>query len=372
VFTQLVVTKSGNTLTFYKNGVQVGATKTNSETYSGGAITAAYFGYRFPNTTAGTTEAFDGQFNVIRVYDGVLSAAQVLQNYNSTLNNTTYTLDALNVADAAVIVGGSTTFDSRITNTGAGFAANTVDFTGLSATVSGGGTISGAAGSGNGLATSANAAQGLTYDSTGSSIGVQTITSTLNTAINGDKARATQSGSSTASVTVLAHSNAEFADVSGAATGTPTTNALTLDFGTVAQGTGGGSLDAFFDVVNEIVVAGFTAGLDLDTLTAGTGDVSQLFLQSGPTTFNNLAAGTGQGYTWRLDTTTPGMYSAVYEFLLSDQNLPGATAPNSEVLTLTLTANVTQNVVPEPGSIALWSLLSVSLIGYGAWRRRKR
>ncbi len=75
-FTQIVVTKSANTLTFYQNGTQVGSTKSHSETFSGGTITQTLFGQR-----AAQNESFDGQFNIIRVYDSALSSAQVARNF---------------------------------------------------------------------------------------------------------------------------------------------------------------------------------------------------------------------------------------------------------------------------------------------------
>lgn len=76
-FTQVVVTKSGDTMTFYKDGAQVGATKNHSETFSGSVAQTA-FGFRNSQN-----ESFDGQFNIIRVYDGVLTPAEILQNFNA-------------------------------------------------------------------------------------------------------------------------------------------------------------------------------------------------------------------------------------------------------------------------------------------------
>ncbi len=78
-FAQIVVTKEGNTLTFYKDGAQVGATKSNSETYGSGAPTQTLFGLRGDNNN----ESFEGQFCIIRVYDTALSSADVLENYNA-------------------------------------------------------------------------------------------------------------------------------------------------------------------------------------------------------------------------------------------------------------------------------------------------
>jgi len=86
-FTQIVFTKSGDTVTFYKNGVQVGATKTSSETYAGTAPNRTYFGKR--EISSGLYESFDGQFNIIRVYDTALSALEVVGNYNTEINDNT-------------------------------------------------------------------------------------------------------------------------------------------------------------------------------------------------------------------------------------------------------------------------------------------
>jgi len=78
-FTQVVVTKSGNTMTFYKDGAQVGSTKSHSETFSGSAVQTWFGGRNAQN------ESFDGQFNIIRVYDAVLTPAEVQGNYNAEL-----------------------------------------------------------------------------------------------------------------------------------------------------------------------------------------------------------------------------------------------------------------------------------------------
>jgi len=82
VFTQIVVTKSGDRMAFYKNGVAAGAVKSHSETYSGGAIVQTLFGKR-----ASQNESFDGQFNIIRVYDRALKPSEVKANYQTERGN---------------------------------------------------------------------------------------------------------------------------------------------------------------------------------------------------------------------------------------------------------------------------------------------
>jgi len=289
-----------------------------------------------------------------------------------TTTSTKYTQTADTVANSSVIVGGSTTFNSKITNTGTG-TDDTLNYTGLSATVTGGGSIIGGPGNGGPLAQSATGTQGLTYNSTGSTFGAQTLTPTISTATNATLGGSAtfQGPATTASVNVLAHSNGDFGNVSGVATPTFGLNSLTLDFGTVLMSLF--PIDSSFDVFNTINTPGFTAAMDLDTNvdTTGVGDTTRLFRFSGLTTFLNQPAslpGGGQPYTFRLDRSTPGVFSATYQFLLSDQSLPGATAPNSEVLTLTLLANV---IVPEPSTWALGILGSAGLLAFLFARRRR-
>ena len=128
-------------------------------------------------------------------------------------------------------------------------------------------------------------------------------------------------------------------------------------FGEVDQHSGGGHIDSFFDVFAEIVIPGFTAGLDLDLL-SGAGDTGTLFCLSGPASFSNLAAGTGETYTFSLDTSTTGVFAATYTFNLSDEDLPGA--GGGEILTLHLSGTV----IPEPAGLGL--------IGIGLLALRKR
>ena len=84
-FTQIVVTKDGDTMTFYKDGVQVGATKTSTESFhptdNPAAPTLTYFGMR--EASNGNNESFDGQFNIIRVYDTALTPAEIEGNFDS-------------------------------------------------------------------------------------------------------------------------------------------------------------------------------------------------------------------------------------------------------------------------------------------------
>ncbi|MCY2930170.1 MAG: PEP-CTERM sorting domain-containing protein [Planctomycetota bacterium] len=166
-------------------------------------------------------------------------------------------------------------------------------------------------------------------------------------------------GGTTVTVTgsILDHSSASFQNLTGAGTPTLGAKTLTLNFGSVYVDAGGGYLDSLFDVFANVTTPGATAGLDLDLIDAGTGDVGRLYRQAGLTDFTNLPAGTGTPYAFRFDTSTVGTYSATYHFKLSDQDLPGATIAGSDVLTLTLTGRVTRvrlAQIPWDGSTNDW------------------
>lgn len=129
----------------------------------------------------------------------------------------------------------------------------------------------------------------------------------------------------TVNLSVLSHANPSFlagSDVNG----------LTFDFGAVMLGA---VVPTFsFDLFSLEATAGFTAGLDLDSIVGG-GDTAAL-----PTNLNvfqgaaSLAAGAGYGFTASLDTSAAGTFSATYTLNFSDENLPGATSLGSMTLTL--------------------------------------
>jgi endonuclease I len=153
------------------------------------------------------------------------------------------------------------------------------------------------------------------------------------------------------SLSVLDHANASFA-------GGSDLNALTLDFGTLALGSGTQFLP--FDVFNLMATAGFTAPLDLLSF-VGSGDTSVLGSSLSP--LNNLAAGASQGFLASFSTSNPGVFAASYQLSLSDDTaLAGAIGGQS--LTLNLLGNVA--AVPEPSTLAL--LTSAMLMAFS--RRR--
>jgi hypothetical protein len=104
---------------------------------------------------------------------------------------------------------------------------------------------------------------------------------------------------------------------------------LTIDFGIVEAGTGLYSLP--FNIRNLGAGPSTTAGLDLDSI-AGSGSTGVITTDLSP--FNNLTAGTNNAYSCSFDTAIAGTFSATYHLGLSDENLPGSTAPGSQGMTL--------------------------------------
>lgn len=137
----------------------------------------------------------------------------------------------------------------------------------------------------------------------------------------------------TVNLSVLEHANASF-------TAPADQNALTLDFGTVAAGSGPHAIN--FSIHNLDAAPGYTAALDLDSI-SGSGDTGTLSTNLAPSA--NLAAGAMLGYSATLDSTSPGSFSAIYTIVNSDENIPGAT--NGVNLVLTLVA-----VVQSPSCVA--------------------
>jgi hypothetical protein len=150
----------------------------------------------------------------------------------------------------------------------------------------------------------------------------------LDVTSGGGANRGANDGNDVVSVTmsVLDHANPSF-------DATSDVNSLVHDFGKL---TAGASAPTFsFDIFNLPTTAGFTAGLDLDSI-AAVGDGHRLLtnfeLFGGATT---LAAGNGAEFVATLDTSTVGNFSATYTLGFSDEDLPGAAALGTMTLTLT-------------------------------------
>jgi autotransporter-associated beta strand protein len=252
--------------------------------------------------------------------------------------------------DSTIITSGTTTVNVAVSNTAAGGAwdLNYAYTTG-----------DGLAGSGSGTKAVGAAADNLALTFTGGATGSHGSVNVSDTFATND------SQTRNSLVTVLDHSNAMFTDDGGSGAKALSNNNddLEIDFGSLAPG---GNIDSFFDVFAQVVVTDLTAKLDLD-LISSSGDTGVLAV-IGKVAFSDLAAGQEEDYTGRFDTSaTPASYLATYVFKLSDQNLPGASAAQSELLTLTLKGTVT----PEPATMALLGLGGLCM-GLARMRGRKR
>lgn len=106
---------------------------------------------------------------------------------------------------------------------------------------------------------------------------------------------------------------------------------LNLDFGIVARDAVSPELG--FEIANFSTIGNnaFTAGLDLDNVTA---DGNAAAFATDLATATNLTAGTSLLQTASLITTAVGSFDATFSIAASDENIPGATALGSLLLSL--------------------------------------
>lgn len=165
------------------------------------------------------------------------------------------------------------------------------------------------------------------------------------------------------SLTVLARSNASLSP------GSDLDN-LQINLGAVELGS---TATHSLSLHNLVSVIGFTANLDLDSITLTSAPASDLFGTSGGaeafsttlTPLTNLTPGSTTPFDILFTPTRAGPFSALLTLQVSDENIPGAAGGTPLQLTLTGLGTV---VIPEP-SCAI--LLGVSLGGI-LGRRRSR
>ena len=160
-------------------------------------------------------------------------------------------------------------------------------------------------------------------------------------------------GTVSASYNYLLHADASF-------NGSSDQNSLTLDFGSVLQGSSVSPLTfSIFNLANLDRV-----GLDLDSF-SGTGDIAQLGTNLAP--FSALSQGGSSIFNAFLDTSTEGLFNAQYVLNLSDANVGASSTWQNQQLTLNLVGNVT--AVPVPAAVWLFGSAVMGWVGMG---RRKQ
>ena len=141
-------------------------------------------------------------------------------------------------------------------------------------------------------------------------------------------------------------------------------NNLTVDFGTVGQGSGGGQLSNGFSIYNLIAQldAADTADVKLGLIN-GSGNLGTL--NSDVSLFNALHAGASDYFDAFLNTTAIGGFQTDYDFGLFD-DVPGGVGMDSYNLHLTLLGKVV--ATPEPATMAVFG---IGLAGLWFGRRKK-
>jgi len=215
----------------------------------------------------------------------------------------------MNVAVATVpervIVDAAINVEATVTNSAPVQFSNGADK--LDYSINGQGDVTGSAGGSNLSALTPGNVHSLSIDTTSPGVRAGTLnaTSTSEAVANGSFNQAV-------STTVLAHATPSFdADA--------IVDTATIDFGIRGRGLGGAT--ASFSVSNLDEITGFTAALDLDSISA-VGDVDQLTTNA--STFSNLAAGGSIGFSAAITAISNGKLSVTYTLNLSDEDLPGA------------------------------------------------
>jgi endonuclease I len=136
-------------------------------------------------------------------------------------------------------------------------------------------------------------------------------------------------------------------------------SSLCIDFGTVDLSEP--AVSRTFSITNVGGASGWAAGLDLDQI-LGSDPSGQFFTDLSP--FANLPAGEIRDFTATLRPRTIGRHTLDLLLGFSDQDIPGASAPGSRTMTLSLVAHV----IPEPAVLA-WVMAAGLLLQRTSKRR---
>lgn len=258
----------------------------------------------FPGTTAAQRNG-----PLLDALASVLDHLPVVADYTIPARMTA----SLGSVPAQVIVGGSLTATLGVSNSASVGTTNGADT--LTYTYASTGSATGS-GSGSDAALGSSNSHTITFatGTTGAKSATVTTTGTSEAVANG-------SFSQSVNYNVLDHADPSLSETSAATT-------QTIDFGYVPVGSA--TRTSAFSVWNRSATN--RAGLDLDSVT-NAGDTARLTTNAA--TFANLAAGGSVSYNASLNSAVAGNFTATHTFATSDQNLTGAAARSSLVVTTT-------------------------------------
>lgn len=231
---------------------------------------------------------------------------------------------SLNVAFGPVITGAPAFGTQNVTLSKSGSTPTTYDITVAGAATS---SISGPRQAFAYNPLSRSLTVGVTTSGVGSYSGTVTIDNTDLTSGGAGQGLADGNDTVNVSATILNHASPSLAE------GSAVLN-QTIDFGSVGRNSGVYTLPAA--IYNRVATAGLTAGLDVDSVSAvGTPMSSTSVLTTTLVSMNNIPELGSMIGQVALDSTQPaGSYQVVYTIATSDQNLPGAIARPSLLLTV--------------------------------------
>lgn len=145
--------------------------------------------------------------------------------------------------------------------------------------------------------------------------------------------------------------------------GSASSSLLLISLGEHNQGAG--SVTDAFSIWNLVQTAGYTADLDLVSITADGGNTGSLITDLAE--FSGLASGSSNPFTASLSLATTGLFSNTWT--LAFKSSSNSTQFNDSPRNLTLQVTGSVVIVPEPGALALAGV-GVGLVGLALRKRR--